>query len=234
MILHGVFTGSREWSERITIAVAWWRNEAGDDVMSGMSTSREDDLVPESALRAEPMGRGIQWLSEPSVSGSIIGAIGASTFVLANHGNLPDPWSMMAVATWVPVLLVWAGTTLLWRRPRPVSPAPRRGAWAIYCGSVLGMLVLMSAGSAILRALEETSSQPALIALAVGLHFLPFAYAFRSRAFLAIGGIVATIGALGIAGEMLRGREASSSAAVLAGLTMLTIMTIVTLMPRDT
>jgi hypothetical protein len=97
----------------------------------------------------------------------------------------------------------------------------------VYTASVVAMLVLIRFATTALGALGAEHLRPAAIAVAVGLHFLPFAWAFpsASRLFGVLGVVVATLGAAGLALGLLGTPTAGAAAAVLAGLTMLALIT---------
>lgn len=61
---------------------------------------------------------------------------------------------------------------------------------------------------------------PAVVALAVGLHFVPLAAAFGLRFFTLLGVALATIGATGLVLGLTWNITAAPAAAVLAGLAM--------------
>ena len=82
-------------------------------------------------------------------------------------------------------------------------------ALAAYCGCVLGELALISLGSRALVAAGYSQLRPALIAAVVGLHFIPFAWAFAERMFLHLGGVVALIGVTGLGVGALGVRHAA-------------------------
>lgn len=62
--------------------------------------------------------------------------------------------------------------------------------------------------------------------MAVGLHFLPFAAAFRAPVFRVLGAAVASVGVVGLVLGLLVGPSAAAEAAVVAGLVMLVLMTV--------
>jgi hypothetical protein len=70
------------------------------------------------------------------------------------------------------VASLWA----LYVHPVPLGPParPRRLAMATYAGCVFGELALIAVGSRTLVAAGQQNLQPALIAILVGLHFIPF------------------------------------------------------------
>jgi hypothetical protein len=162
----------------------------------------------------------------PQVLGGLVGAVGASTFVLVNRTRLADPWPTVALVLWLLALLAYLWFALLRPRVLPalVPPSPRAGA--VYGLSVVGMLGLIAAGGALLRANGHADLRPALVALAVGLHFLPFAAAFRAPVFRLLGAAVASVGAVGLVLGLLVGPSAAAGAAVVAGLVMLVLITV--------
>lgn len=172
-----------------------------------------------------PSRPGITTPMHPQVLGGLVGAAGASAFVLVNRTRLADPWPAVALVLWLVALAGYAWMALLRPRALPelVPPSPRAGA--VYGAAVVGMLVLIVAGSALLRATGHGDLQPALVAVAVGLHFIPFASAFRAPVFRLLGGAVAAVGAAGLALGLVVGGPAAAGAAVLAGLVMLVVMT---------
>jgi hypothetical protein len=111
---------------------------------------------------------------------------------------------------------------------RPVSlgplARPRPLALATYCGCVLGELALIALGSRALTAEGRGELRPAFIAVVVGLHFMPFAWAFHERMFLYLGCLVAAIGAFGLLAGALGVPHAADALAVVAGLVMVTII----------
>ena len=113
-------------------------------------------------------------------------------------------------------------------RPVPLGPLarPRPLALVTYCGCVLAELGLIAVGSRALTAAQHLELQPALIAAVVGLHFLPFAWAFHERMFLHLGAAVAVIGAAGLLAGAVGVPHAADAMAVVAGLVMLTIITL--------
>ncbi len=176
-----------------------------------------------------PRGRrrpGLVTPMHPQVLGGLVGAVGASVFVLVNRTRLADPWPTVALVLWVLALVAYVWFALLRPRvlPELVPPSPRAGA--VYGLSVAGMLGLIAAGGALLRANGHADLQPALVALAVGLHFLPFAAAFRAPVFRLLGAAVASVGAVGLVLGLLLGEWAAAGAAVLAGLVMLVLITV--------
>lgn len=111
-------------------------------------------------------------------------------------------------------------------RPVRLGPLARPAplALAIYCACVLGELALIAVGSQALTAAGASQLRPALITAVVGMHFVPFAWAFQERMFLYLGGTVTLIGAMGFATGASGVLHAADASAVVAGLVMLTII----------
>ncbi|WP_157621826.1 hypothetical protein [Serinicoccus hydrothermalis] len=156
--------------------------------------------------------------------GSVIGLVGGTVFVLVNRGELPQAWSTAALIAWVVLLLVAAWAVLVRRGGARQTSAPHPRAGLIYGLSVLGMLVFFIGGSALLRAGGVPELGPALIALGVGLHFIPFARAFGVPFFFGLGGAVSVVGGLGLVLGLVWTPVAAPAAAVLAGLLMVALI----------
>lgn len=173
--------------------------------------------------RPEP-ARGIRQIGDPRVWGTIVGAAGGSVFVLANRGDLADPWPAVAVAAWAGALVAYVWFVLVARRELgPVGPVGR-GAGLVYLGSVVGMVVLIRVGSVLLEHEERIELRPALIVGAVGLHFLPFAAAFHTALFKTLGSFLVVLGSVGIALGWTWRDHAAAGAAVVAGIVMLLVI----------
>lgn len=152
--------------------------------------------------------------------GSTIGLVGGTVFVLANRSALPGHWSTAALVAWLVALAAAVYSTYVLRVERRPDAAPSRWAGPIYLGSCLAMIALIAAGSAVLRARGQGDAVPALIALAVGLHFIPFSRAFGLDFFTRLGIALSTIGAVGLVLALTWTLTAAATAAVLAGLVM--------------
>lgn len=163
-------------------------------------------------------------LVDPRRWGSVIGLVGGLVFIGSYSSVLGAAAARLA---WTAGIAL-AVSALFAHYVRPVSLGPLARphplALAIYGGSVVGQLALIAAGTRALTATGHSELQPALIAAVVGLHFIPFACAFREPMFLRLGGAVAGAGAVGLAAGALGMPHAADAAAVLAGLIMLTII----------
>lgn len=168
--------------------------------------------------------RGIGRLQDPRTTGAIVGAVGGSAFVLVNRGSLPDVLPGFALAAWVVALAGWAWFVLA--RPRTFAPlpAPSPRAGAVYGGSVVAMLVLIFGSARLLTATDHPGLVPAAVAVAVGLHFVPFARAFGAPVFGVLGWTMAGIGGVGLVAGLVGVGAAGSASAVVAGLAMIVLV----------
>jgi hypothetical protein len=169
--------------------------------------------------------RGLSRMADARVWGPIIGAVGASVFVQSNRGQLPQTASAAAVVVWMALLagFVWAVFLTPRRFPRP-RPLPR-SAGLVYLASVIGMIAMIQVGRSMLQSSDNADVVPAVIVLAVGLHFLPFARAFRTPMFARLGLVMTAFGATGLVLGLAWTPTAVAVLAVITGLVMLGVMT---------
>jgi hypothetical protein len=166
--------------------------------------------------------RGIREPLHPSVMGSMIGAMGATAFVLANRASLGEPWPLVALILWVILFAAYVTVVFLVPRRLPDVPPPAPHAGLIYVASIIGMVGLMMGGSSLVRLLGRPELQPAVVVVAVGLHFIPFAGAFKAPVFRRLGVVISL---LGVAGLVLGG-DWTRASAVTTGLVILALMTL--------
>lgn len=162
--------------------------------------------------------------------GSTVGLVGGTVFVLANRAQLPAPLPTVALVAWAPllVLAIWA---VYLRRPRGRARGgamdvtrPHRRAGLIYLLACAAMFAVIAAGRAVLEPAGFAQALPALVAAAVGLHFIPFATAFGVRFFTLLGLTLAAIGSIGLLLGLTWSITAAPAAAVLAGATMIALI----------
>ncbi|MGC5167337.1 hypothetical protein [Luteimicrobium sp. DT211] len=167
--------------------------------------------------------RGVERAADPRVWGSAIGAAGGCVFVLANRGALAGPAPALALLACVAALAFYLWR-VWWRRRTFPRPAPI-GRWAglVYLASVAGMLVLIRLRRLALGDAHE-HVLPALIVLAVGLHFLPFARAYRTPLFARLGLVLVALGVVALLLGLAWTATATSAVVVLAGLAMLVLI----------
>lgn len=168
--------------------------------------------------------RGVHRLWDPRVWGTIIGATGATVFVLANRSALAPPWPNVAALTWTGVLLAY-----LWfafSNPRVFGEMGPMGSRAgvTYVTSVVGMLVLIGLGTVLLDDASRVGLRPALIVVAVGLHFVPFAKAFHTPLFAFLGSLMTVLGAAGLVLGWVWNERAAPASAVVTGIVMLVVI----------
>lgn len=111
-------------------------------------------------------------------------------------------------------------------RPSALGPLsrPRPIALVVYGACVVGELALIAVGSRALDAVGQGDLRPSLIAAVVGVHFLPFAWAFGEAMFFTLGGVVAGLGVVGLVLGALGVPAAAEAFAVLAGLAMIVVI----------
>lgn len=175
--------------------------------------------------------RGLKHPMHPQVQGSVIGMVGASLFMLISLQELPAPWPVLGYTVWVLLMAACFWSVFLRRRHLPILPPPASNAGLVYGMSTLAMVALIVASPHIVRGLgaltgtDGAPAQPAIVVLAVGLHFLPFAKAFHAPVFGALGGGLAVVGLVGAALGLILGAPWGAAAAVAAGALMLAAMT---------
>ncbi len=164
--------------------------------------------------------------ADPRRWGSLIGLAGGLVFIVSYSATFGH---VARIASWAAgFALVAAALTAHYIRPVSLGPLtrPSPAALASYGACVIGELAAINLGSRALIAAGHDELRPALIAMVVGLHFIPFAWAFSERMFYWLGGFVATLGAAGLVAGFLRTPQAANVAAVVAGLVMLVIITV--------
>ena len=158
--------------------------------------------------------------ADPRRIGALVGLVGAVVFVWSSSPDLGDPAPVLARV--VVVALVVAALALLFVVPRWLGRfhVPTPLAMTVYLACVLGELLLIRFGSVLLGDEGHESARPALIAAVVGLHFIPFAWAFRERMFTWLGSALLALGLAGLGIELAGIGSAAPAAAVLSGLVM--------------
>lgn len=160
--------------------------------------------------------------SAPSRWGSLIGLIGGLVFI-----STPVLGVAVATVAWAAGLaLVLAALFAHYARPVSLGPPPRPRPVVVgtHGACVVGEIALIGLGSRALTAEGRGDLRPALIATVVGLHFIPFAWAFGERMFDWLGDLLVVLGAAGLVAGGMGVEHAAETLAVLAGLAMLVIM----------
>lgn len=161
---------------------------------------------------------------DPRRWGSVIGVAGGLVFVLSYAPALGTP-----VATTLTVLAVGLALGVLhghYVRPRALGVLQplRPLALVVYVGCVVGELALIASGSVALTGAGREDLRPALIAAVVGLHFLPFSWAFGERLFRVLGSLLLGIGLVGLGLGAADVDRAADVAATLAGFVLLGLL----------
>lgn len=129
-----------------------------------------------------------------TLTARLIGATFGLVFVLVNAGAADGPWSailrLVGVAGFVGVLLRV-------RRLGELAVQPRPQAVPVYWTSVLVEVAALVVGTRLLSNHGHGAYGVALVAGIVGIHFLPFSWAFRQPTFLPLGIVLLTLGATG-------------------------------------
>ena len=161
---------------------------------------------------------------DPRVWGTMIGAAGATVFVMENRAEIADPWPAVAVVVWAVALLAYI--VLVFAVPRTFWEIKRVGTREgfVYLGSVGGMVLLIGLGRIVLDSAGKTALVPALIVVAVGLHFLPFAAAFHTPLFMRLGATMAVLGSVGLTLGLIWDAQSAAAMAVFSGIVMLTFI----------
>jgi hypothetical protein len=143
-----------------------------------------------------------------------VGLAGSLVFV-RSYAPAPDDLLSFLVTSGAVVVVVAALLRLFWR-PRWLGSflVPRTRQILVYLACVVGELALIRIGSLQLEADGHSDARPALIAAVVGLHFIPFAWAFGERMFYVLGTALVVLGCLGLALQ-LSGQSAGGGDAVL-------------------
>lgn len=152
-------------------------------------------------------------MGHPRVSGALVGTVGGCVPIALNSAALPGPWTWSLRALGLAVLVR--------RRPLPALPPPDRTGALVYIGGVIGMLAIMFGGIRWLEATGQEGLEPAVVALAVGAYFLPYARAFAAPVFLWLGAGMVVLGLVGLALALTTTVLAAPAYAVAAGLVLL-------------
>lgn len=162
-------------------------------------------------------------LVDPRRWGAVIGIVGGLVFDVSYAPPLGAVPSIGAGA-------IGLGLTLAvlfghYVRPTALGPfrAPTRTALVVYVSWVAAELAAIAAGSRLLTSLGHANLRRALIAGVVGVHFLPFAWAFGERRFHSLGLALLVLGSVGLIAGYAGITHAAETAAVLSGLVMLAL-----------
>lgn len=163
-------------------------------------------------------------LVDPRRWGSLIGLIGGLVFI-GSYSAVLGP-AVSAAAWVVGVVLVVGALFAHYVRPVGLGPLvrPRLFALTVYGACVGGELALIALGSRALTAQSHADLRPALIVAVVGLHFIPFAWAFGESMFYWLGGLLLVLGGVGLVVGASGVAHAAEALAVAGGLAMLVVI----------
>lgn len=186
----------------------------------------EQSAGPAPVRRYGPgVGEPPLWV-DPRRWGSLIGLAGGLLFIASYSSTLGAVVSTVAWTAGVALVLAAVSAHYVWPVALgPLAP-PRRFAPATYLASVAGELALIAGGSRALTAAGVGELRPALIAAAVGLHLIPFAWAFHDPVLGWLGALVCGLGATGLVAGASGLVHAAEASAVLSGLGMLIVITV--------
>ena len=167
-------------------------------------------------------------LVDPRRWGALIGVVGGLVFVLGYAEPLGTVVRLVAGA----VAVVLALVTLLHLYVRPASLGvfrePERSALLVYAGE----LAAIAAGSRLLSSTGHPDLRPALVAGLVGLHVVPFAWAFGERPFFRLGFSLTGLGGVGLLVGRVGVRHAAEAAEAAAVLSVLVVLSLLVLFAR--
>ena len=154
--------------------------------------------------------------------GSLIGAIAGLVFVLVNAGPFAAPVDVALRVLGVAAFAVVGWYAVLRRAAGRPGPEPSRGALRTYVICVAGEVVAIPLGAQLLiRVMDRPQLTPAWVVLVVGVHFLPFAAAFRVPWFRTLGWTLVGLALVGAALALTLAPLAVPAAAVAAGFVLL-------------
>lgn len=166
------------------------------------------------------------------VLGSLIGLVGGEVFVQANAGGLPGE-ALIRVAGLALGLLVVVALVRYLRDSPPAPPPPSRAGLRLYGVAVVALVVSIPVGAAVLRALDQGQLTPVWVVLVLGLHFVPFARAFRQPFYAPLGWTLVGVAAAGGTATLAGVTDGPAWTAVLAGVTLLVASLLGTLSSRS-
>lgn len=148
--------------------------------------------------------------------GALVAAVGGLSFVLANAGGLPGPWSWVVQGLGAALFGLTLGRL---RRPDvfPAGPRPSAQAWRVYGLSVGLMVLSFPLGAWALRRAGLEEAMVLWVIFVVGLHFWPFARAFGAPVFRPLAWSLAAVALVGLGAALAGWAWAPAGAAVLAG-----------------
>ncbi|KQW46902.1 hypothetical protein ASC77_17020 [Nocardioides sp. Root1257] len=152
--------------------------------------------------------------------GSLVGLVGGEVFVQVNADGLPGEAIVRALGLALGALVVISLTRYL--RSSPVAPPPpSRAGLRLYGIAVTALVISIPLGAAALRALGRDDLTPVWVVLVLGLHFVPFARAFRQPFFTPLAVALVAVALVGGAATLAGLDDGPAWTAVVSGLTLL-------------
>jgi hypothetical protein len=153
---------------------------------------------------------------------SLVGLVAGLVFVLLNAGPLPAPFPVVlrVLGVVVAVAILAYAVVAMPRRPSGAGGVPRR-ALRVYWICVAAEVVAIPVGRLVLVRLHQASLTPVWVVFVVGVHFLPFASAFRVPLFRVLAVALIAIAVAGAVAALLGGPVAVGWACVAAGFVLL-------------
>lgn len=152
--------------------------------------------------------------------GSVIGAVAGLVFVLVNAGAVPGSllWRIAAVVVFVAI--IWF---VVLRGSEVDQLQPSRVALRTYGVSVVGMLVAIPVGAAVIsNVFDKPNAVLVWVVFVVGAHFLPFANAFQLPVFRWLAVCMVVVAVIGAVFTLAsNGVAAAASTGVAAGFVLL-------------
>lgn len=128
----------------------------------------------------------------------MIGAIGGAVFVLVNAGALGSPVSIVLRIVGMVVFVATLWYAVIRTRSHPTGPRPPATALRVYWLCVVAEVVSIPVGAQILvRVFDRPDLTLVWVVLVVGVHFLPFARAFRVPLFTGLGAALVAVAVIG-------------------------------------
>lgn len=154
--------------------------------------------------------------------GSMIGAIGGVIFVLVNAGALGSLARIFLGVVGVVVFLATLWYAVVRTRNHPAGPRPPADALRVYWICVAAEVVAIPLGAQVLvRVFDRPGLTLVWVVFVVGVHFLPFARAFRVPLFIGLGVALVVMALIGGLVTVIIGPLGAPLAGVAAGFVLL-------------
>lgn len=154
--------------------------------------------------------------------GSLIGAVGGVIFVLLNAGALGSPLSVVLRIAGAVIFAATVWYAVIRGRNEPSGPRPPPEALRVYRLCVVAELVAIPVGAQVLvRVFGRPDLTLVWVVLVVGVHFLPFARAFRVPLFAVLSTVLIVVALVGGVVTVTLTPLGGPGAGVLAGFILL-------------